>query len=43
MKLGRLDGDIRGLEVLEHEVQEEWEFSCTVAGPTFYSNQSQRD
>ena len=43
MKLGKLDGDIRGSEVVELEVQEVWEFSCTVDGPTFFLDQSQRD
>ena len=34
MKLGKLDGDIRGSVVVGLEVQEVWAFSCTVDGPT---------
>ena len=43
MKVGKLDGAIRGLVVVGLEVQEVWAFSCTVDGLTLFSDQSRRD
>ena len=42
MKLGKLDGDIRSSELVRLKGSR-LELSCTIVGPTFYSDQSQRD